>query len=140
MKFHAWGKLKLTIKLLVVPVPCSLVPLERNLPALLPPNLIEIMAHGWMDVPTMLPSLVASSSFDPVAADGLRVPSPIARPPDSSWRRFTESRGGTREGESIERRRIDPFGISRLNHDPNQDVRPRVWTEERAGGEQIGGE
>ena len=35
-----------------------------------------------------------------------------------------ESRGGTREGGPIERRRIDPFGISRLNHDPNQDVRP----------------
>ena len=51
--------------------------------------------------------------------------------------------GGLRraeEGGPIERRRIDRFGISRLNHDPNQDVRPRVWTEERAGGEQIGGE
>ena len=115
MKFHAWGKLKLTIKLLVVPVPCSLVPLERNLPALppsTPPNLIEIMAHGWMDVPTMLPSLARSWTLlrsPPVAADGLHVPSPFARPPDSSWRRFTESRGGTREGGPIERREDRSF-------------------------------
>ena len=66
MKYHVKGKLKLSIKLLVVPVPSPLVPLERNLPALLPPpppNLIEIMAHGWMDVPTMLPSLARGLFF-----------------------------------------------------------------------------
>ena len=45
-------------------------------------------------------------------------------------RRAEEGLG--REGRS-RGGRIDRFGISRLNHDPNQDVRPRVWTEKKAG-------
>ena len=54
-------------------------------------------------------------------------------------RRAEEGLG--REGRS-RGGRVDRFGISRLNHDPNQDVRPRVWRRRREleEGEQIGGE